>query len=100
VAAEPVLAAQVVPDLPVILAQVAYAARAEMAVRLADVVLRRTQLYLSLALDRQALTACAAALARELRWSSKETGAQVDEATRQLAAFRGPLVCDLEPAAA
>ncbi|HEY2037823.1 MAG TPA: FAD-dependent oxidoreductase [Steroidobacteraceae bacterium] len=100
IAAEPALAAQVVPDLPVILAQVAYAARAEMAVCLADVVLRRTQLYLSLALDRQALTACAATLARELRWSTKETGAQVDEAARQLATFRGPLVCDLEPAAA
>ncbi|HEX3843640.1 MAG TPA: FAD-dependent oxidoreductase [Steroidobacteraceae bacterium] len=100
VTAEPALATQVVPDLPVILAQVAYAARAEMAVRLADVVMRRTPLYLSLALDRQALTACAATLARELRWSSKETGAQADEAARQLAAFRGPLVCDLEPAAA
>jgi glycerol-3-phosphate dehydrogenase len=100
VTAEPALAAQVVPDLPVILAQVAYAARAEMAVRLADVVMRRTPLYLSLALDRQVLTACAATLARELRWSSKETGAQADEAARQLAAFRGPLVCDLEPAAA
>jgi glycerol-3-phosphate dehydrogenase len=99
-AAEPALATQIVPDLPVVLAQVAYAARAEMAARLTDVVMRRTQLYLSLALDRTALTACAATLARELRWSTKETGAQVDEATRQLAAFRGPLVCDLEPAAA
>jgi glycerol-3-phosphate dehydrogenase len=99
-AAEPSLTTQVVPDLPVILAQVAYAARAEMAVRLTDVVMRRTQLYLSRALDRPALTACAATLARELRWSTKETGAQVDEAARQLAAFRGPLVCDLEPAAA
>ena len=98
--AEPALTAQVVPDLPIILAQVAYAARAEMAVRLTDVVMRRTQLYLSLALDRPALTACAATLARELRWSAKETGAQVDEAARQLAAFRGPLLCDLEPAAA
>ncbi|HVS77859.1 MAG TPA: glycerol-3-phosphate dehydrogenase C-terminal domain-containing protein, partial [Steroidobacteraceae bacterium] len=75
-------------------------ARAEMAVRLADVVMRRTPLYISCALDRQALTACAATLARELRWSTKETGAQVDEAARELAAFRGPLVCDLEPAAA
>ncbi|HEX4268812.1 MAG TPA: FAD-dependent oxidoreductase [Steroidobacteraceae bacterium] len=100
IATEPALAAQIVPDLPVVLAQVAYAARAEMAVRLADVVQRRTPLYLSHALDRQALTACAATLARELRWSTKETGAQVDEAMRELAAFRGPLVCDLEPAAA
>ncbi|MGH8201968.1 MAG: FAD-dependent oxidoreductase, partial [Steroidobacteraceae bacterium] len=100
ISAEPTLAARVVADLPVVLAQVAYAARAEMAVRLADVVLRRTPLYLSRMLDRQALTACGATLARELRWSAKETGAQVDEAARELAAFRGPLVCDLEPAAA
>jgi glycerol-3-phosphate dehydrogenase len=100
IAGEPALAARIVPDLPVVLAQVAYAARAEMAVRLADVVMRRAPLYLSQALDRPALTACAATLARELRWSTKETGAQVDEAARQLAAFRGPLMCDLEPAAA
>lgn len=100
IAAEPSLSTRVVPDLPVVLAQVAYAARAEMAVRLVDVVMRRTPLYLSQALDRSALTACAATLARELRWSTKETGAQVDEAARQLAAFRGPLACDLEPAAA
>jgi glycerol-3-phosphate dehydrogenase len=99
-AAEPSLCARVVPDLPIVLGQVAYAARAEMAVRLTDVVMRRTPLYLSQALDRQALTACAAALARELRWSTKETGAQVDEAARQLAAFRGPVACDSEPAAA
>jgi glycerol-3-phosphate dehydrogenase len=100
IATEPTLAMRVVPDLPVVLAQVAYAARAEMAVRLSDVVLRRTQLYLSRALDRPALAACAATLARELRWSTKETGAQLDETTRELAAFRGPLMCDLEPAAA
>lgn len=99
-AGEPSLCARVVPDLPIVLAQIAYAARAEMAVRLSDVVMRRTQLYLSQTLDRAALTACAATLARELRWSTKETGAQVDEAARQLAAFRGPLACDLEPAAA
>jgi glycerol-3-phosphate dehydrogenase len=100
IAAEPALAARVVADLPVVLAQIAYAARAEMAVRLADVILRRTPLYLSRWLDRPALTACAATLARELRWSTKETGAQIDEAARQLAAFRGPPMCDLEPAAA
>ncbi|HJS89291.1 MAG TPA: FAD-dependent oxidoreductase [Steroidobacteraceae bacterium] len=99
-AADPALGAPVVADLPVVLAQLAYAARAEMAVRLTDAVLRRTPLYLSRALDRGALSACAAALARELRWSSKETGAQIDEAARELAAFHGPLLSDLEPAAA
>src|SRR6185437_14161238 len=46
-AGEPSLCARVVPDMPVVLAQIAYAARAEMAVRLSDVVMRRTQLYLS-----------------------------------------------------
>ena len=97
---EPTLGARVVPDLAVVLAQIAYAARAEMAVRLSDAVMRRTPLYLSHALDRPALTACAAALARELRWSTKETGAQVDEAARELAAFHGPLLSELEPAAA
>ncbi|HEV2270220.1 MAG TPA: FAD-dependent oxidoreductase [Steroidobacteraceae bacterium] len=101
IAADPSLGTRVVGDMPVILAQVAYAARAEMALRLADVVMRRTPLYLSRALDRPALTVCATALARELRWSTEETDAQVDEAARQLAAFRGPLACDrdLEPAA-
>ena len=99
-AAEPALGARVVADLPVVLAQAVYATRAEMAVRLADVVMRRTPLYLSRLLDRPALTACAAALARELRWSTKETGAQVDDAARELSAFHGPLICDLEPAAA
>jgi glycerol-3-phosphate dehydrogenase len=99
-AADPSLGERVVPDLPVVLAQIAYAGRAEMAVRLSDAVLRRTPLYLSRALDRAALSACAAVLARELRWSTKETGAQVDEAARELATFHGPLVSDLEPAAA
>jgi glycerol-3-phosphate dehydrogenase len=99
-AADPALCQPVVPDLPIALAQIAYAGRAEMAVRLSDAVLRRTPLYLSRALDRAALSACAAVLARELRWSTKETGAQVDEAARELATFHGPLVSDLEPAAA
>jgi glycerol-3-phosphate dehydrogenase len=100
IAAEPALGAPIVPDLPIVLAQIAYAGRAEMAVRLTDAIMRRTPLYLSRALDRSALTACAATLARELRWSSRETGAQVDEAARELAAFHGPLVGDLAPAAA
>jgi glycerol-3-phosphate dehydrogenase len=56
-AAEPSLCARVVPDLPVVLVQVAYAARAEMATRLADVVMRRTPVYLSRSLDRPALSA-------------------------------------------
>jgi glycerol-3-phosphate dehydrogenase len=94
------LATRIVPDLPVILGQVVQAARTEMAVHLTDVVRRRTPLYLSDALDRSALTACASVLARELRWSRKELVTQIDEVETELAAFRGPLRADSRPVAA
>ena len=68
------LTARVVPDLPVVMGQVLQAARAEMAMRLSDVIRRRTPLYLSAALDRSALSACAGVMMRELRWSRREIG--------------------------
>ena len=85
------LAGRVVADLPVIQAQIVHAARAEMAVQLADVVMRRTQLYLSESLDVATLNACAATLARELRWSQREIAAQVERVEALLEHFRGPL---------
>jgi glycerol-3-phosphate dehydrogenase len=94
------LTARVVPDLPVIMGQVVHAARAEMAVRLTDVVRRRTPLYLSEALDRSALIACASLLARELRWSRREIATQIDAVEAEVAAFRGPLRADSRPVAA
>jgi glycerol-3-phosphate dehydrogenase len=100
IAAEPALSARIVPDLPVVLAEVVYAAREEMAQRLADIVMRRTALYLSRALDRQALAACATILARELRWGARKSGAELDDAARELSAFRGPLAADPTPVAA
>jgi glycerol-3-phosphate dehydrogenase len=85
------LAARVVPDLPVIRGQIVHAVRAEMAVQLADVVMRRTPLYLSENLDGPALSRCAALMARELRWSNGETAAQIERVESLLQVFRGPL---------
>jgi glycerol-3-phosphate dehydrogenase len=87
---DPSLAARVVPDQPVLLGHVVHAVREEMALQLPDVVRRRTSLYLSAELDRSALNACAALMARELQWSRREIGAQVEAAEAELAAFRGP----------
>ena len=86
------LAQRVVADLPVIQAQIVHAVRAEMAVQLADVVMRRTPLYLSESLDGAALNACAATVARELRWSKREIAAQIERVESSLQAFRGPLL--------
>ncbi len=97
---DPALMARVVPDQAVLFAHVLHAVRHEMAMRLADVVRRRTSLYLSNALDRSALSACAALMARELRWNRREIGAQVDAAEAEIAMFKGPLQADLRPAAA
>jgi glycerol-3-phosphate dehydrogenase len=85
------LADPVVPDLPVIQGQVAMAVRQEMAVQLADVVMRRTPLYLSDALDGSALAACAAIAARELRWTRRETAIQIEQTVDGLRRFRHPV---------
>jgi glycerol-3-phosphate dehydrogenase len=85
------LASRVVADLPVIRAQIVHAVRAEMAVQLADVLMRRTPLYLSEALEGPALGACAALVARELRWGKGETAAQIERVESLLQGFRGPL---------
>jgi len=58
-------------------AQVYRAARAEMALTLEDVVLRRTDLATGEYPGRPALTECAAILAAELGWSSEETDRQI-----------------------
>jgi glycerol-3-phosphate dehydrogenase len=86
---DPTLTPRVVPDQPVVLGQVLHAVREEMAMRLADVVRRRTPLYLSPALDRSALASCAAVMARELRWSRRELAAEIDAAEADLVTFRG-----------
>ncbi|MDB6044864.1 MAG: glycerol-3-phosphate dehydrogenase [Gammaproteobacteria bacterium] len=99
-AADATLMTRIVPDLPVVLAQIVHAARSEMAVQLSDVVRRRTPLYFSEALDRSALNACASVLARELHWSRREIGVQIDAVEAEMAAFHGPLRMAVSPVAA
>jgi glycerol-3-phosphate dehydrogenase len=70
-----------------------------MAMRLPDVVRRRTSLYLSTALDRSVLASCAAIMARQLQWNRREATAEIDAAEAEIAAFRGPLP-DSNPRAA
>lgn len=86
---EPVLGERVVPDIPIAKAQIVYAARAEMALCLWDVVRRRVPLYLSDMLDSRVLETCAELMARELRWDSTHTRTQIEHATNQLQIFRG-----------
>ena len=71
-----------------------------MAMRLTDVVRRRIPLYLSATLDRSVLAACAAVMARELRWNRREMAAEVEAAAAELTTFRGPLQADPHPVAA
>ena len=81
-AADPTLAAPLVPGLPYLRAEAVWAARQEMAQTLTDVLSRRTR---ALILDREATAAAAPAaadlLAAELGWDDGER-------TRQLADFQ------------
>lgn len=72
--AEPSLLSPLAPSTPVIGAEVAHAVRAEMAVTLADVVLRRTDLGSAGRPAPEALESCSRIMAAECGW---------DEATRQ-----------------
>ena len=81
--------ARIVPDMPMVMGQVVYAVRNEMALHLRDVVNRRLPLYMSKELDAAALLACATMMARELRWSRREVMSEVEEVEAELARSRG-----------
>jgi glycerol-3-phosphate dehydrogenase len=98
--ADPAWAARIVPDLPVVLGQVVHAVRQEMAMRLSDVVRRRTPLYLSAVLDSSVLASCAATMARELRWTRRDVAAEIEATEAEIAAFRGPFRVDARTVAA
>jgi glycerol-3-phosphate dehydrogenase len=88
---DPLLSERLVPACPVIGAQVAYAARHEMAMELSDVVLRRTELSFAEGLDEAALRAAARLMGRELGWGQPAIDAQTGRALAQLGRFRMPL---------
>ncbi len=89
VAADPALAARLVPDRPDILAQVDHAVEEEMAVSVADVLVRRTQLYFRAA-DQglSAAEAVAGRLARRLGWSEEAAQASADAFRAEVARSR------------
>jgi glycerol-3-phosphate dehydrogenase len=69
VASDPALGCQADPTSPVTRAEVVYAVRQEMAQRLADVVLRRTELGTGGYPGDAALRRCAEWMAAELSWN-------------------------------
>ncbi len=73
---QPVLAGRLAPGCPVIKAEVVHAVREEMAVSLADVVLRRTSLAHTEAPAREAVGAAAALMAAELGWDHARVEAE------------------------
>jgi glycerol-3-phosphate dehydrogenase len=95
----PELAARIVPELPDLVAEAAFAVRREQAASVADALLRRTRLGLLAA--RQlcgqpgGAEAAARAMGTELGWDGAEVGRQVD-AWREVARAEG-LVPGLEP---
>jgi glycerol-3-phosphate dehydrogenase len=77
---------QPLPGAPLVLgAQVAHAVRREMARRLPDVVLRRTELALHGRPPDEALTAAARIMAAELGWDAGRVEAEVGDARRSFA---------------
>lgn len=74
----------IIEELPHILAEVVYAARCEMALTLADVMMRRTRLAIlagRVAISRGAVVA--ELMARELGWSAEETERQIAQFTAE-----------------
>jgi glycerol-3-phosphate dehydrogenase len=72
------MAKPIVPDLPYVMAEVAYACRYEMAMRLDDVITRRLHLnFEDWARGVDAAPAIAKCMSRELGWSVNETEAQL-----------------------
>ena len=82
VAERPELAATVAPDVPTIAAEVVHVIRTEMAMRLSDIVIRRTALGAAGHPGGVALRACAAIAAGELGWDDTRMRNEVDDVER------------------
>lgn len=84
-AATPGLAEPLAAGSPVIAAEIVHALREEMALTLADLVLRRTELGARGDASPAALARCGAIAARELGWSSERLASEVAAVRRALA---------------
>jgi glycerol-3-phosphate dehydrogenase len=82
----PTLAERIVPELPLVWAQVVFAARAELALTLADVMIRRTQLcYRDRRQGLDAVERASELLAEELGWDAAERARQIQDYREQIA---------------
>ncbi|MGE3704931.1 MAG: FAD-dependent oxidoreductase [Vicinamibacterales bacterium] len=88
---QPAFAARLAPDQPVIGAQIAWAVRHEMAVTLADAVIRRTPLGAVGHPGPAALAAAAELMAVERRWTVEERAREVERVDAFYALAGGPL---------
>ena len=82
IAADSRLAERLVPDQPTVAAEVAYAVRDEMAVRLTDVVIRRLGLGDAGHPGRAAVHSAAAIAASELGWDASRVGTEIAQVDR------------------
>lgn len=89
-AADRSLGARLGPGSPAIAAQVTFAVRHEQAVRLADVMYRRTTLAFSADQGRQAVDRVAALMAAELGWSQARREAELRAYQDSIARSRAP----------
>jgi glycerol-3-phosphate dehydrogenase len=81
-ASEERLRAPLAPGHPSVAAEVAYAVKAEMAVRLSDVVIRRLGLGAAGHPGPAVLQGAAAVAAAELRWTESSTRSEIAEVDR------------------
>jgi glycerol-3-phosphate dehydrogenase len=82
---DPALAERLTPDRPVIAAEVVHAVRAEMAVKLEDVVFRRTGLGTIGHPGRRCLERCAQLMAAELDWNEARRRQEIERVEALLA---------------
>lgn len=82
---EPASGATVIPDTSTLLAEITHAVDAEMAVRLDDVVLRRTDIAAGNHPGREAIAAAATEMARRLNWTRQRMLDEIDTTERTLA---------------
>lgn len=84
---EPSLAAPLVAGVPTIAAELVHAAREEMALRLDDVLLRRTELFLAAPLAPDVLARAADLVGDALGWSDARRGDEIARASAALHRF-------------
>jgi glycerol-3-phosphate dehydrogenase len=87
-AEDPVWSEPVTHDTPVLKAEVLHGVRTEMARKLTDVLLRRTELGTAGYPGDACLETCAAIMARELGWDKQTVSRELEEAASVFATHR------------